>query len=113
MCAWPHAREFLRFPCIACAMGAHHRCVTIMRTHIDGPCTCLCSHRRHHNDSGGIHKDKQRKTQSDAGRKHDKPEARLQVACVAWCDAADIFIDGWPGGAAFMKGTHTARGCSC
>ena len=52
-----------------------------------------------------------RKTRSDAGRKHDKPEARLQVACVAWCGAADIFIDGSPGGAAFMKGAHTARGC--
>ncbi len=33
------------------------------------------------------------------------------MACVAWCDAADILVDGSPGGAAFMKGAHKARGC--
>ena len=67
----------------------------------------LCSRRR--DGDGGIHKEK--KKRSDAGKEHDNPEMRLQVACVAWCDAADILVDGSPGGAAFMKGAHKARGC--
>ena len=67
----------------------------------------LCSRRR--DGDGGIHKEK--KKRSDAGKAHDNPETRLQVACVAWCDAADILVDGSPGGAAFMKSAHKARGC--
>ena len=67
----------------------------------------LCSRRR--DGDGGIHKEKNKR--SDAGKAHDNPETRLQVACVAWCDAADILVDGSPGGAAFMKGAHKARGC--
>ena len=67
----------------------------------------LCSRRR--DGDGGIHKEKNKR--SDAGKAHDNPETRLQVACVAWCDAADILVDGSPGGAAFMKSAHKARGC--
>ncbi|KOO28011.1 hypothetical protein Ctob_007632 [Chrysochromulina tobinii] len=57
--------------------------------------------RRAGDGGGGIHKE--RKNRSDAGKAHDNPETRLQVACVAWCDAAGILVDGSPGGAAFMR----------
>ena len=59
---------------------------------------------------GSIHKE-QRKERKDKGQKHASPESKLQVACVAWSDAQDLFVDGSPGGAAFCKGAHTARGC--
>jgi hypothetical protein len=57
---------------------------------------------------GGIQK---RKERSDKGKTHDNPETRLQVSCVNWCDEHDVFVDGSPGGAAFKKGAHVARGC--
>ncbi len=52
-----------------------------------------------------------RKPRSDIGKKHAKPETKLQVACVAWAEVHDILVDGSPGGAAFRNGTHKARGC--
>lgn len=52
-----------------------------------------------------------KKPRKDKGCKHQQPESKLQVACVAWADAQDLLVDGSPGGAAFMKGAHKARGC--
>lgn len=63
--------------------------------------------RRRKQGDGGI----QKPPRSDKGKKHDNPETRLQVSCVNWCDAHDVFVDGSPGGAAFRKGAHSARGC--
>lgn len=47
----------------------------------------------------------------DKGTRHQQPESKLQVACVAWADTQDLLVDGSPGGAAYKKGTHSARGC--
>ena len=52
-----------------------------------------------------------RKQRKDKGVRHAQPESKLQVACVAWADTQDLLVDGSPGGAAFCKGAHTARGC--
>ena len=51
-----------------------------------------------------------RAQRSDKGKKHKQPESKLQVACVAWAHAQELLIDGSPGGEAFRKGTHKARG---
>ena len=53
-----------------------------------------------------------RKERSDKGGNHKRPESGLQVACVAWCDANGILVDGSPGGSAFKTGAHKARGCN-
>ena len=53
----------------------------------------------------------QKKKRSDLGQRHGNPEAQMQMRCVAWCDEHGYLVDGSPGGAAFMKGAHKARGC--
>ena len=59
-----------------------------------------------------VTQERTRKVRSDKGGKHQSPESRLQVACVAWCDAKCILVDGSPGGAAYRSGAHKARGCN-
>ena len=55
---------------------------------------------------------RRRKQRSDKGGSHRSREAKLQAACVAWCDVNGILCDGSPGGRSFKSGAHQARGCN-
>lgn len=46
---------------------------------------------------------------SDLGKRHDGPEARLQVACKRWADEQDLLVVGTAGGAAYKFGGRTAN----
>ena len=59
-----------------------------------------------------VTQERTRKVRSDKGGSHRRKESTLQVACVAWCDANGILVDGSPGGAAYKSGAHKARGCN-
>ena len=52
---------------------------------------------------------KVRKTRSDKGKKHRKPETKLQTSCVQWLVDNGYFVVGSPGGAAFRNGAHRSR----
>ena len=43
------------------------------------------------------------------GKRHDGPEARLQVSCKNWADEEDLLVVGTAGGAAYLYGGRTAN----
>ena len=55
---------------------------------------------------------RRRRQRSDKGGSHRSTETKLQIACVAWCDANNILVDGSPGGHSFKSGAHKSRGCN-
>jgi len=72
----------------------------------------VTAHRRRHASPQTNQTKPPRKRRSDEGGTHEQPESKLQVACVAWAETEDLVVDGSPGGAAFKKGAHKARGCT-
>ena len=79
---------------------------------------CMCCVRSHRPRRYNMEESSSRlapsdsKRRSDAGARHAQPESKLQVACVAWADTQDLLVDGSPGGEAYRKGAHKARGCA-